>query len=272
MRREFLSATVGVALVLTAGAVVAADKPAASCPKPPLEDMRGLWALAVTWQPGFCQTFDVDKRPLPQECPTASKMEYMTLHGLWPQWEEYCSKDAVCTLKRDQMPAVAVSSDLRKRLAAAMPGVESLLERHEYYKHGSCSGMNQEAYFSKAVELVDKLNASSFPGFLHDNYGRNVTKRQMCDAIGKALGPNAVAAVEADSKRVKAKDGKNRFYFTELRIWLKGDTGADLDLTDGRFAVVPKQAQTLGPVPSDPLCDDNLDNHVFYIDVPGMDR
>ena len=138
--------------------------------------------------------------------------------------------------------------------------------------HGSCSQMGAEAYFEKAVKLVDKLNASSFPHFLTDNIGRTVTKRQMCDAIGKALGPKAVAAVEADAKRVTEADGKKRFYFTELRIWLKADKGADLDLSDAHYLPVKAGAKTLGPVPADPLCDDNLDNHAFYIDIPGMDK
>lgn len=268
MKQSCFSAVFAALLTATAAATATAGP---TCPKPAMDNMRGAWALAATWQPAFCQTFN-PARPMPTECPIASKMEFMTLHGLWPQWEEYCSKDAACDVKRNQIPAVKLSADVRLRLATVMPGVASQLDRHEYFKHGSCSGMNPDAYFTKAADLVDQLNASSFPGFLHDNYGKTVTKRQMCDAIGKALGPNAVAAVEADSKKIKTADGKTRFYFTELRVWLKGGDGAGLALDDAHYMPVPKGATTLGPVPSDPLCDDNLDNHVFYIDTPGMDK
>lgn len=267
MRMHVFAVAFG-AVSLMAGAAFAQ-----SCAPQSAPQYRGEWALALTWQPAFCQTFNTANRPLPKECPTASKMTEMTLHGLWPQWADYCDKSASCDMKdRSKMPMPPLSSDLRRRLAEVMPGVASNLDRYEYFKHGSCAEMGADAYFEKAIKLVDKLNASSFPHFLTDNAGRTVTKRQLCDAVGKALGPEAVPAVEGDAKRITMPNGEVRFYFTELRIWLKADKGADLDLSAAHYLPVRAGAKTLGPVPADPLCDDNLDKHKFYIDTPGMER
>lgn len=270
-----------------AAATLAAEQVGAqqTCPKPPLEEMRGEWALAVTWQPAFCETFNTKNRPLPKECPTAAKLETFTLHGLWPQWAEYCVSalppeelaknphylTEACDLKRDEMPALQLSADLRNRLAAVMPGAQSQLDRHEYFKHGTCAGMDPESYFSLAVDLTEKLNRTSLPGFLVKHAGTNVTKRQLCQAVGEALGPAAVAAVEADHKKIRDDAGQNRFYLTELRIWLKPANGK-LDLAAENFVAVRSGARTLGPSRADALCDDNLDRHVYYIDRPGMGR
>lgn len=268
MKTHLYSIAAGAVMLLSAGGVLAQ-----SCPQPVMENYRGEWALALTWQPAFCQTYNTKRSPLPKECPTASTMTKMTLHGLWPQWAEYCDESVACNTKnRAAMPKPDISDDLQARLLAVMPGAASNLDRYEYFKHGSCSEMGASAYFEKAIKLVDKLNASSFPGFLTDNVGRNVTKRQMCNAIRNALGDRAVAAVEADAKKVTEADGKRRFYFTELRIWLKADKGGELDLSDAHYLPVKAGAKTLGPVPADPLCDDNLDNHSYYIDVPGMEH
>lgn len=273
-RLAALTLTAGITaagLLTSAGTAFAQE----TCPKPPMPQWRDAWALAVTWQPGFCDSFNTKNRPLPKECPTASKLNTFTLHGLWPQWQEYCVaadvRGEACDLNRDEMPAVRLSPDLAGRLAAIMPGVQSQLERHEYFKHGTCSGLAQEDYFDLAVGLTEKLNRTSLPGFLQQHVGSNVTKRQLCDAVEKALGPQARAAVEADHKTVRGDNGERRFYLVELRFWLK-PAGGKLDLAAENFMPVKSGAKTLGPVPADALCDDNLDKHVYYIDRPGMGR
>lgn len=264
------------ALTLTASITAAGTAFAQqTCPKPPMPEWRDAWALAVTWQPAFCDTFNTKSRPLPKECPTASKLDTFTLHGLWPQWEEYCVaadlRGEACRLDRDEMPEVRLSPDLRRRLEAIMPGVRSRLERHEFFKHGTCSGLAQEDYFDLAVGLTEKLNRTTLPGFLQKRVGTNVTKRQLCDAVEAALGPQARAAVEADHKLIRGDNGERRFYLVELRFWLKPAGGA-LDLAAENFMPVKSGARTLGPAPADALCDDNLDRHVYYIDRPGMGR
>jgi len=46
-----------------------------------------------------------------------------------------------------------------------MPGVESLLHRHEWYKHGTCynpqSDRPEEEYFEESLALLKQINNSS---------------------------------------------------------------------------------------------------------------
>lgn len=257
---------------------------AATCPEPPLDHLQGQWALAVTWQPGFCEVYGRSKMALPVECPQSSDVTHLTLHGLWPQWREYCGDGLLpadiekipdlierpCGVKRSDMPKVGLPDALQTRLATTMPGVRSMLERHEWFKHGTCSWMTQQDYFATALDLVDALNASSLADFLRRNIGRDVTVKQMCAAIQQALGPRAVQAVEADSRPMVESDGRRRFYLTELRFWLKPVEGR-LGLTPDHFVPVVAGTDTLGEKPANPLCDDPP-NHTVYIDQPGMGR
>ncbi|MGQ9367365.1 ribonuclease T2 family protein [Azospirillum sp. ST 5-10] len=271
----------GASMILLAAAGAAA---AERCPKPPLPAMEGRWALAVNWQAGFCQTFGRN-RTLPAECPEASRLDRFTLHGLWPQWQEYCVDTlpaetlaaapalahAPCRVRWSELPELPLPAALRESLAAAMPGVRSRLDRHEYVKHGTCSGMPPGEYFTVAIALLESLNATALPRFVAANQGREVTFRRFCEAVGEALGGAAAAAVEADSKRFRGPDGKQRHYLTELRFWLRPVDGR-LALAADNFVPVPAGARTLGPERADPLCDDHLDDRTLYIDRLGMEE
>ena len=46
----------------------------------------------------------------------------------------------------------------RQHLAEVMPGIADCLDRYEWAKHGTCSGMGADAYFSRAIELVNRAN------------------------------------------------------------------------------------------------------------------
>jgi ribonuclease T2 len=39
-----------------------------------------------------------------------------------------------------------------------MPGTADCLERYEWWKHGSCSGLDADVYFGQAIELVARAN------------------------------------------------------------------------------------------------------------------
>eukprot|EP00943_MAST-04B_sp_MAST-4B-sp1_P003213 g3213.t1 len=73
-----------------------------------------------------------------------------TLHGLWPQWGESCSRE-----KFDYNEI----SDLAEQLNQFWPscnGSSKDFWEHEWSKHGTCSGMSQHDYFSKALSLVQQ--------------------------------------------------------------------------------------------------------------------
>ena len=71
------------------------------------------------------------------------------LHGLWPQRGEYCESVAY----------VPVDGELRDdmmrywSIPCESPEHTTDLWEHEWSKHGTCSGMNETSYFSKAMDL-----------------------------------------------------------------------------------------------------------------------
>jgi ribonuclease T2 len=54
--------------------------------------------------------------------------------------------------------AVPLALPLRQQLGDVMPGMADCLDRYERAKHGTCSGLDANAYYSQAVELVNRMN------------------------------------------------------------------------------------------------------------------
>lgn len=202
----------------------------AIAPKPTPTRYRGTqYVLAVNWQPAFCETSS--RKP---ECrrQTADSFEAtnFTLHGLWPQPRdrEYCnvpqqqrwdSQDGAW----DDLPPIALPSGLRRDLDIVMPGSISRLDRHEWTKHGTCYGTDQQGYFTDALDLMGALNASPVAQLFAGNIGKRVTLAQVRDAFDEGFGAGAGERVQMDC----SNDG-NRQIITELTIALTGEiTGPD---------------------------------------------
>jgi len=60
-----------------------------------------------------------------------------------------------------------------------MPGVKSGLHKHEWRKHGSCYGKDEDGYFKDALKLLDEVNNSSLREFFAKNRGKVITKAQL---------------------------------------------------------------------------------------------
>jgi len=87
-----------------------------------------FYVLALSWSPEFCHS-----HPSKPEC--SSGPFGLVVHGLWPQFEkgypENCSS----------APGLSDPS----RMADIMPDVS--LVAHEWTTHGTCSGLDADAYF-----------------------------------------------------------------------------------------------------------------------------
>lgn len=180
---------------------------------------RTAYILAVSWQPGFCET-----QPGKPECvsqtPARADARQFSLHGLWKQRASYCgvAEAAMAADKagrwRDR-PALPLSPETAGRLKTAMPGMQSGLERHEWIKHGSCSGLDAEAYFRRSLDLLDALNASPVAALFAGRIGRTLTADEIRAAFDSAFGKGA-----ADRVKMRcARDGERRV-ITELTIGL----------------------------------------------------
>ncbi len=190
--------------------------------------LGGAFVLALSWEPAFCET-----APRVPECrvQTQTSLDALqfSLHGLWPE-QSYCGVDAT-TRKADErhdwenLPEVDVSAGLRRELDSAMPGALSGLDRHEWIKHGTCSGTDQQSYYAAALALTEAINASSVPRLFVENLGRALT----ADTVLKALETDLGAGLRGRVALECVTDGSRRL-ISGIRIALSGQIGEMPDL------------------------------------------
>ncbi len=164
------------------------------------------YVLALQWSAAFCET-----RPSLPECgdrdPDRFSAKHLTLHGLWPGKANdsshsygYCGvDDATRALDRAatwcRMPALGLTGGTAARLASVMPAVASCLDKHEWYKHGTCSGFTPEVYFTRASDIVTSVAGSEFGRYLAANAGKAVTGDAVRAAFERAFGAGSGSKV-----------------------------------------------------------------------------
>ncbi len=104
-----------------------------------------FYVVALTWSPGYCATVETGDSPL--QCGSGRPFAFV-LHGLWPQYER--GYPVNCAASQEPLPASLVRS-----LLDITPS-ESLV-RHEWRKHGTCTGLSAEGYFDLARVAYDSI-------------------------------------------------------------------------------------------------------------------
>ena len=103
-----------------------------------------FYVLALSWSPSFCEASGERGTPPQQQC--GARPYSFVVHGLWPQYEkgfpEFC-----------QYPAPRLDRNIMTSMLDLMPAPRLIY--HEWDKHGTCSGLNQRAYF----ETIRKARA-----------------------------------------------------------------------------------------------------------------
>ncbi len=116
------------------------------------------WVLALSWSPTYCAA-DKNARRSPDQCGEAKRFG-LVLHGLWPQRQEGGSPANCRTKERP-------SRQLVDRMMPVMP--DDGLIRHQWEKHGSCTGLAPEDYFAlaerafRSVRVPAALDRPSVP-------------------------------------------------------------------------------------------------------------
>ncbi len=105
-----------------------------------------FYVLSLSWSPQHCSTPAGEHDG--EQC-GGSRQYNFVVHGLWPQydprgWPQSCGGDA------------SVSPALIQQMLPLMPSKK--LIRHEYEKHGTCSGLGQEKYFQTVKQARGKLS------------------------------------------------------------------------------------------------------------------
>ncbi len=115
------------------------------------------YTLAVTMSPAFCAL-----NPGKAQSRQCREPRPLSVHGLWPEAARGKSP-AYC--RRDHP---RLSSALSHRLDPLMP--DAGLRRYQWQKHGSCSGLEAEAYFQLLAQSYQRLK---WPAALTQTRGRD---------------------------------------------------------------------------------------------------
>lgn len=103
-----------------------------------------FYVLALSWSPEFCS--DARSGSKQEQCGDGRRFAFV-VHGLWPQyqkgWPQFCPTGA-------KVPSATIDR--------ALPMMPSRgLIRHAWQKHGSCSGLPPEKYFSATREAFNTV-------------------------------------------------------------------------------------------------------------------
>jgi len=101
------------------------------------------YVFTLSWAPEFCHENPSNKTP---ECDASARPRFV-VHGLWPNLN-----DGTDPKNCPKTPYKA---------SAVPPGMDNVMPsnifRHEWTKHGVCSGMAETAYFNKIATLYKGL-------------------------------------------------------------------------------------------------------------------
>ena len=204
------------------------------------DGVEATHVLAVSWEPAFCEEKG-EKAECQRETEQSFEATHFSLHGLWPQplGNYYCGvdrglKDADKRNHWGDLPEPDLNAATRDRLAIAMPGMLSGLERHEWIKHGTCFGADANTYFNREAELAEQLNASAARELFAGKIGQSVSLADIRGAFDTAFGAGAGARVVVHCQGSGAERE-----ISELIIYLAGGVNGSAPLADLIRAAAP---------------------------------
>lgn len=105
-----------------------------------------FYVLALSWSPGFCE-LEGERGRSREQCADGANLGFV-VHGLWPQYERGYPSDCG--------PAGRTPSRIALEQAEGLFPSEGLA-RHEWRKHGTCSGSSPSDYFADVRRARDKV-------------------------------------------------------------------------------------------------------------------
>ncbi|MER2536363.1 MAG: ribonuclease [Rhizobiaceae bacterium] len=178
-----------------------------------------FYVLSLSWSPSYCEAEGEDANR--QQC-AAGRPYAFVVHGLWPQFERGYPQD--CDTRERDVP-----DERLRALYDVMPSAG--LIRHEWRKHGACSGLTQADYFDVLRKARGKVE-------IPRQY------RRISDYLTLAPGEAERAFLQANPGM--AADGVavtcDRRYLREVRICMTRDLGfracPEVDRRDCRLGKV----------------------------------
>jgi ribonuclease T2 len=174
--------------------------------------------LVLTWSPSFCKT-----QPANPECRSGELTgleRTLILHGLWPQPRDnqYCGVSQrlkeVASRGRGDLPPIDVSDGVRADLQSTMAD-SSHLSLHEWYAHGTCSGVTPDVYFGDALALTARVRETLDPVF-RDADGGQLPVSAVRARMDERFGPGAGERVGLSCLNAKGEGA----YVVDVRLSL----------------------------------------------------
>lgn len=213
--------------------------------------------LAASWQPGFCANHGT--KPECQNLAGTYAANNLALHGLWPNnydgsYPSYCgapSRDVSLDKKSQwcSMDRYGVSSSVLSNLSNVMPGVVSCLDKHEWWKHGDCSGQSANTYWDNAAGLMQRFGQTGFNTFLQQNAGGYVALADLQNAFEGTFGSGSSSAISFNCTDIGSDS-----YLTE--VWIP--------LNPAALAAFPDPSALVGDATGNSTCPSDS----IYIATP----
>jgi ribonuclease T2 len=136
------------------------------------------------------------------------------------------------------LPAVDLVPDTRARLDKVMPGTQSMLERHEWIKHGTCLQRARQGSLFQAVRWrsADEVNGLGGSGLFAGHVGKEVKGSEIRAAFDSAFWRRK----PVDRVRIACKKDGSRRLIVELTIGLAGPDGKLADYDQSRKGHRPR--------------------------------
>ncbi len=208
--KAVLSISAGLAAIVVAavafGLLVVDRSPPPS--KQPGNSSSSL--LVMTWGPSLCR---VERNNSGCRSGHVEKLgRTLILHGLWPQppTEQFCDVPTADEgrardhLRDTDIASLDLPQDVQSKLQSMMSDIKAMVP-HEWYAHGSCSGVTPAVYFSDAVTLADQLGRMLDPVF-EKAQGRQLSLGTIRERIAAELGDGAGERVSLTCRDVDKKE------------------------------------------------------------------
>ncbi len=180
------------------------------------------YLLSLSIAPSFCALSPANQ--VKAECRMLSDADYrrtpLTVHGLWPnrahvsvnRQPQHCPGPELTTLP----------PDLQAQLQRLMPGGPGLA-RHEWERHGTCSGLSPEAYFATLVRLAQSADGTVGAVLRDDGLlGRTVRITDLLARVA-ARDPALAQAIVVSCRFARGSGGDGRALIEEIRVPLSKD-------------------------------------------------
>jgi ribonuclease T2 len=151
-----------------------------------------FYILAQSWQPEFCSG-KTDQYP-GCRVPEPYWRSHFTMHGLWPELTTgkhpgFCGGAAFdpATLEQALGRDALIQYWPNVKVDTASPEYSDFW-KHEWTRHGTCSGLDEITYFRSAVNLIRNGSATT-PDLVQQNVNKSLSVEALREAFGGAKQP-----------------------------------------------------------------------------------